>query len=501
MDNDSKSVAYGETNSVYVVQKPPLIKDLSDEEYSVLEKKLIRKMDMRLMPMVILIYIMNYLDRNAIASARLGGLEEDLGLKGYEFQTCVAILNVGYLLMQVPSNLLLNKIGKPALYLTACMAGATFANGITVWGVICACSGATHSFGGLLACRFFLGFVEAAYYPGVLATLSAWYVRKEMSLRTGIFYCGSMLSGAFSGLIAAGIVDSMDGSRGLRAWRWLFLIEGSATVVIAFAAYFVLPNFPANTPWLTDQERQLAMYRLEVDAAGEADWVSSDREPLWAGFKMIMTDPKNWILVAVVYGAGSSISINSFFPTVVASFGRSKVQTLLLTAPPYLLACLVCAAVSWHADRTNERYWHTVGPLATAMVGLIVACAASGIGPRYFGAMIMLPGIYTGFNMAMVWTANTNNRPPAKRAAAVAFNNALSGVSGVYSSYLYPNNAGPRFVLAFSVNAGMALVAIVASTVLRFVLRRENRRLEMREREEERAGRENVVGTGFRYLT
>lgn len=343
--------------------------------------------------------------------------------------------------------------------------------------------------------------VEAAYYPGVLATLSAWYVRKEMSLRTGIFYCGSMLSGAFSGLIAAGIVDSMDGSRGLRAWRWLFLIEGSATVVIAFAAYFVLPNFPANTPWLTDQERQLAMYRLEVDAAGEADWVSSDREPLWAGFKMIMTDPKNWILVAVVYGAGSSISINSFFPTVVASFGRSKVQTLLLTAPPYLLACLVCAAVSWHADRTNERYWHTVGPLATAMVGLIVACAASGIGPRYFGAMIMLPGIYTGFNMAMVWTANTNNRPPAKRAAAVAFNNALSGVSGVYSSYLYPNNAGPRFVLAFSVNAGMALVAIVASTVLRFVLRRENRRLEMREREEERAGRENVVGTGFRYLT
>lgn len=124
MDNDSKSVAYGETNSVYVVQKPPLIKDLSDEEYSVLEKKLIRKMDMRLMPMVILIYIMNYLDRNAIASARLGGLEEDLGLKGYEFQTCVAILNVGYLLMQVPSNLLLNKIGKPALYLTACMAGA-----------------------------------------------------------------------------------------------------------------------------------------------------------------------------------------------------------------------------------------------------------------------------------------------------------------------------------------------------------------------------------------
>ncbi|KAI0159938.1 major facilitator superfamily domain-containing protein [Hypoxylon sp. FL1284] len=492
IDADSRSLRQGETDAVYIVQKPPLIRDLSDEEYGILEKKLIRKMDFRLMPMVILIYIMNYLDRNAIGSARLGGLEEDLGLQGYQFQTCVAILNVGYLLMQVPSNLFLNKIGKPALYLTSCMA---------VWGVICACCGATSNFGGLLACRFFLGFVEAAYYPGVLATLSAWYVRKEMSLRTGIFYCGSMLSGAFSGLIAAGIVDGMDGTRGLRAWRWLFLIEGSATVVIAVTAYFILPNFPANTPWLTEQERQLAMYRLEVDAAGEADWVSSDRESLVAGFKMIMTDPKNWILAAVVYGAASSISINSFFPIVVSSFGRDKVQTLLLTAPPYLLACIVCAAVSWNADRTNERYWHTVGPLATAMIGLIIACAAEGIGPRYFGAMIMLPGIYTAFNMSMVWTANTNNRPPAKRAAAVAFNNALSGVSAVYSSYLYPNNAGPRFVLAFSVNAGMALVAIVASTILRFVLQRENRKLEQKEREEERAGQVNVIGAGFRYLT
>ncbi|KAH9886132.1 major facilitator superfamily domain-containing protein [Xylariomycetidae sp. FL2044] len=492
VDTDTKSVSNGHTTTIYVRERPPLLRDLSEEEYRALEKKLVRKMDIRLMPTVILIYIMNYLDRNAIGSARLGGLEEDLGLKGYEFQTCVAVLQIGYLLMQVPSNLFLNKIGKPSMYLTSCMA---------VWGVICACSGATHNFGGLVACRFFLGFVEAAYYPGVLATLSAWYVRKEMSLRTGIFYCGSMLSGAFSGLIAAGIVDGMDGSRGLRAWRWLFIVEGAATVLIALGAYFVLPDFPANTPWLTEQERQLAVYRLEADAAGERDWESSDREPLVAGFRMIMVDPKNWVLAAVVYGAASSISINSFFPTVVESFGRDKVTTLLLTSPPYLFACIVCGLVSWHADRTNERYWHTVGPLCMAMVGLIIACAAEGIGPRYFGAMIMIPGIYTGFNMSMVWTANTNHRPPAKRAAAVAFNNALSGVSGVYSSYLYPNDAGPRFVLAFSVNAGMALLAIISSTVLRFVLKRENRKLEMKEREEERAGQVNVVGTGFRYLT
>lgn len=309
-----------------------------------------------------------------------------------------------------------------------------------------------------------------------------------------------MLSGAFSGLIAAGITDGMDGARGLLAWRWVFIIEGSITVVIALAAFFVLPDFPANTRWLSEQERQLAMWRMEVDAAGEEDWTSSAAQPLFDGFRMLMRDPKNWILVVVVYGAASAIAINAFFPTVVASLGKDRITTLLLTAPPYLFSCIVCAAVAWNADRTGERYWHTVGPLTCSLVGFIISSAASGIGPRYFGAMIMLPGIYTGFNMSMVWTANTIYRPAAKRAAAVAFNNAFSTICSIYGSYLYPNDAGPRFVLAFSVNAGMAFMAIVASTVLHFVLKRENRKLEMREREEEAAGHTNVVGRGFRYL-
>ncbi|KAK1527057.1 TNA1 is necessary for nicotinic acid import into the cell [Colletotrichum costaricense] len=453
LTSDSKSSSEGQTTIWPERELPELLRDLSEEELKSLEKKLIRKVDLRMLPTMILIYIMNYLDRNAIGSARLGGLEKDLGLTGNEFQ-----------------------------------------------GVLCACSGATHSFGGLVATRFFLGFVEAAFYPGCLATLSSWYIRKELGVRTGLFYSGSMLSGAFSGLIAAGITNGMDGARGLLAWRWLFIIEGSLTVAIALGAFFVLPDFPANTKWLTDQERQLAMWRMEVDAAGEEDWTSSSSQPIFEGFKMILVDPINWILVVLVYGAASSISINSFFPTVVASLGKDRITTLLLTSPPYLLACIVCAAVSWNADRMNERYWHTVAPLACSLVGFIISSAATGIGPRYFGAMIMLPGIYTGFNMSMVWTANTIYRPTAKRAAAVAFNNAFSTLSGIYGSYLYPNNATPRFVLAFSVNAAMALMAIVAATVLHFVLKRENKKLEMREQEAEAAGQAQLIGKGFRYL-
>ncbi|KAK1993431.1 MFS general substrate transporter [Colletotrichum falcatum] len=472
-------------------ERPELLKELSVDEITTLEKGLIRKLDMRMLPTMILMYIMNYLARNAIGAARLGGLESDLGLTGNQFQTCVSILFVGYIIMQVPSNMVLNKLGRPSIYLAGCM-GA--------WGILCACSGAAYSFSGLLATRFLLGFVQAAFYPGCVATLSSWYVRKELGIRTGLFYMGSMLSGAFSGLIAAAITKGMDGIWGLLAWRWVFIVEGSLTVVIAIGAYAILPDFPANTKWLTSQEQQLAVWRMEIDAAGEKDWTSSSSQPLFDGFKMIIIDPVNWILVLIVYGAASSISINAFFPTIVSSLGKDRITTLLLTSPPYLLACIVCAAVSWNAGRTNERFWHTVGPLTCALVGFIVSGAAAGIAPRYIGAMIMLPGIYTGFNMSMVWTANTIYRPTAKRAAAVAFNNAVSTMSSIYGSYLYPNNAAPRFILAFSVNAGMAFMAIVASTVLYFVLKRENRRLAVREQEADAEGQTRIARRGFRYM-
>src|SRR5436309_12571972 len=105
-------------------------------------------------------------------------------------------------------------------------------------GTISVITAAVQNFGGLLACRFFLGFIEAAYFPGCLFYLSSWYTRKELGFRTAVLYSGSLISGAFSGLIAAGITGNMDGARGLRAWRWLFIIEGAITVVVAATAYF-----------------------------------------------------------------------------------------------------------------------------------------------------------------------------------------------------------------------------------------------------------------------
>ena len=337
--------------------------------------------------------------------------------------------------MQVPSNLFLNKIGKPAIYLPAVM---------VVWGTISAATAAAQSFGGLLAIRFMLGFVEAAYFPGCLFFLSSWYTRKELGFRTAMLYSGSLLSGAFSGLIAAGIVNGLDNVRGLRAWRWLFIIEGVITIGIAAVAFFVLPNFPRTTTWLTEEERQLAVWRLDEDI-GEDDWTSSGAQTFGHGFVLAVKDAKMWVLMVMLFCIVASGSVTNFFPTVVATLGYSSIVSLLLTAPPYVLCVITALLNAWHADRTGERYFHVVIPLCVAVFAFILGAATTSLAPRYVSMMLMVPGVYTGYVVVLAWISNTLPRPPAKRAAALAAINAVSNCSSIYASYMYPESAGPRY--------------------------------------------------------
>ncbi|KAK7923210.1 MFS transporter [Apiospora marii] len=453
-----------------LLQPPAIIAMMSAEQRADLEKHLVRKIDWRLLPMIVLMYIMNYIDRNNIAAAKLAHIERDLNMPedSTQFQTTVSILFVGYLLMQIPSNLLLNKIGKPALYLPVCM---------IIWGVISTVTAEAKNFGGLLAIRFFLGFIEAAYFPGCLYYLSCWYTRKELGLRTAFLYSGALISGAFSGLISAGITGNMDGTRGLSAWRWLFIIEGAATIFIAFLAFPLLPNFPRTTSWLSEEEKALAVWRLEEDI-GEDDWVDSEQQTFWRGAKQAFADVKTYVLLVLLFGIVASGSVTNFFPTVVSTLGYNNVVSLLLTAPPYVLTVIASMINAWHADRTGERFWHIALPLVVNMAANIIAATTTSLGPRYLSMMLMVPSVYSAFVVALAWISNTLPRPPAKRAAALAFINAVSNSSSIYASYMYPKSAAPGYVIAMSVNCATSFMAVVAAVVLRFMLVRLNRKLD-----------------------
>ncbi|PYI23784.1 MFS general substrate transporter [Aspergillus violaceofuscus CBS 115571] len=471
-------------------EAPAYVASLSPEERQRAERALVRKIDLRLLPMLIIMYILNYLDRNNIAAAKLAGLEEDLGLVGVQYQTCVSILFVGYLLMQIPSNLLLNKIGKPALYLPGSM---------LLWGIISTCTAGAQSYAGLVVVRFFLGFVEAAYFPGCLYFLSAWYTRKELGFRTAALYSGSLLSGAFSGLIAAGITDGMDHKMGLRSWRWLFIIEGAITIVVAFTSVFILPNFPRTTPWLTEEEKQLAAWRLEEDI-GEDDWVDSEQQTFLHGVKLAFTDIKTYLLMLLILGIVSSASVTNFFPTVVKTLNYGNIETLCLTAPPYCLAVITAFTNAWHADRTGERYFHITLPLYISVAAFILAAATTSVAPRYVAMMLMVPSFYASYVVALGWISSTLPRPASKRAAALAGINCISNISSIYASYMYPDSDAPRYVTAMSVNCATAFLAILAATALRFVLVRLNKKLDRGEGISSGEVPGQASSRGFRFL-
>jgi MFS family permease len=181
------------------------------------ERKLVRKIDLRIFPVLIILFILNFIDRNNFANARLKGLERDLHLTDVEYSTCLSIFLVGYVSFQIPSNMFLNKIPKPSIYLCTC---------VVIWGVISASMAAIRSARGAILARFFLGVLESAFFPGCLFYLSRWYTREEMQLRVTLLNFGNLTAQAFGGLMAAGILTNLDGTRGISGWRYLFAICG-----------------------------------------------------------------------------------------------------------------------------------------------------------------------------------------------------------------------------------------------------------------------------------
>lgn len=206
----------------------------------------------------------------------------------------------------------------------------------------------------------------------------------------------------------------------------------------------------------------------------------------------------------------ASGSVTNFFPTVVQTLGYGDIASLLLTAPPYVLCVITAFLNAWHADRTGERYFHVTLPLYVAVAAFILAAATTSTAPRYVAMMLMVPGVYTGYVVALGWISNTMPRPPAKRAAALAAINAVSNTSSIYASYMFPKSDGPRYVLAMSVCSATAFVAICAASALRVILVKLNRKLERGEWVEgainsKVMGQEGAVpgeaaARGFRFL-
>jgi MFS family permease len=329
--------------------------------------------------------------------------------------------------------MIINTIQRPSLYIALVM---------LLWGMISTLSGNTHNFAGMVAIRFCIGFVEAAFLPGALLILSKWYTRRELTLRNAILFCGNLISNAFSSLVGAAVLSNMEGTLGHRAWRWLYWIEGAATMVIAISAIFILPDLPHNSKGFTEEERAVAVWRMTEDV-GEgnvtfnlletrievltnvlADEDSAEQSP-WAGLIMAVKDLKIYVMMLTFTAYVVGLSFNAFFPSLTKTLGFGYITTLLMSAPPWAFACAVSLANAWHADRTQERYWHIVGPIMFGMVGFVISMSTENTAARYV-ALFMQASSYAGFIVFYSWISSSFPRPPAKRAVAIAMINAFS---------------------------------------------------------------------------
>ncbi|PVH95490.1 MFS general substrate transporter [Periconia macrospinosa] len=426
------------------------------------EIALVKKLDRWIMPMLWSMYWLNYLDRNAIALARINDLQEDLNLTDTQYQTCVSILFVGYLLGQIPSNMLLTRT-RPSRYMGIAM---------MLWAVVSALTAVSKDFTGLLLARFFLGVTEAPYYPGAVYLLSIFYTRKEIATRIAILYTGNVLATAFAGLIAAGIFHGLDDAGGLEGWRWLFILQGAVTFVIAIVGFFLLPDFPHNTKWLTPEERLLATQRMENDTVDNQGETST-----WQGFKQAASDPMVWIFAVMAHMHLAANGFKNFFPTVVETLGFNDTITLVLTCPPYLIAGASTIAVSWSSGKFNERTWHITASKTVASIGFIAACLTMNVAGRYVCMVIFTIGTYAVNSLILGWTGSTCGQTKEKKAVAIGIVTTVMNASFIWTPYLWPSTDGPRYAIALGSSAGFSMATALLAWVAKIVLMRKNKKM------------------------
>ena len=229
----------------FVHDSPKATEKLSDDEgfevqcpSNTTPTRLLLRLDLRILPVLSILYLLAFLDRTNIANAAIFHLPEDLKLKSNQYNTALTIFFVPYILFEIPSNIVLKRL-RPHVWLSICM---------FTFGLVTALQGLVQSYGGLLATRFFLGLAEAGMFPGSFYLISMWYKRHEAQKRYSFFFGSTSLAGAFGGLLASAI-GKMDHLGGYRAWRWIFILEGILTCVVAILFFFIIPDFPEDVKW------------------------------------------------------------------------------------------------------------------------------------------------------------------------------------------------------------------------------------------------------------
>ncbi|TGJ82514.1 hypothetical protein E0Z10_g6241 [Xylaria hypoxylon] len=428
------------------------------------EKALLRKIDVHLLPAVALLYLLSFLDRSNVGNARIEGLLDDLKMPGDHYLTGLSLYFVGYVLFEVPCNIILKRTS-PRIWLPT----------LTIaWGVVATLMGVVQNESGFLAARFFLGVAESGLFPGVTYYFSMWYKRKERQYRVALFFSAASLAGAFGGALAYGI-GRLKGVVWANGWRWIFILEGIVTVLIAAAAYGFIHNYPDTSKFLDEDERKLVHQRLAADSDA-----THQEDFSWAAVREALRDPKCWL-----YGLGFHTlslplyTLSLFLPTIIKNLGYTAATAQLLTVPPYAFAFGTTVGIAVLSERLGKRAVFIGGSAIFAAIGYSILLGntdpVARPGVSYVAVFFAAGGIYPATALVLSWpTINVSGQ--TKRATATAMQISIGNLGAVLGTQLYRTYDGPRFIVGHSFALAYLLANAIVVTVIAIVLSKENKR-------------------------
>ncbi|QGI77157.1 unnamed protein product [Fusarium fujikuroi] len=394
----------------------------------------------------------------SVGNAKIEGMTVDLHLKGIEYNIVTAIFFIPFVLCEVPSNMILHKFKRPSWY----MGGIVFC-----WGVIMTLTALVQNYAGLLAIRFLLGIFEAGFLPGAILIISNWYLPNETQTRIAILYTSAATGGAFSGLLAFAIAK-MDGMAGLEGWRWIFLIEGLFTVVVAIMCVFLLCDSPAlSTRWLdADEIRYLELRQLARRATVPMDYKENDHFNLRL-FKDILMDYKIWLLFFANWSnAVPNYAMKFTMPTILTGMGYTSSDAQLMTIPPYAIGAISAYLFAIFADKYSWRAPFILGLNAVFNIEDNIAVCYFAVCLACFGMYPILPGV-NAWNVA-------NTPDPAKRSVNIGLLVCVGNIGGLIGSYIYLAREAPRYPTGYGTSLAFGLAGVVAVLLLETLLKRGN---------------------------
>ncbi|CEL11433.1 hypothetical protein ASPCAL14535 [Aspergillus calidoustus] len=423
MSDDVKGQVLNETGDFEAEQK--------------LTRRILFKLDTRILPILALLFLCSFLDRTNVGNAKILGLEDDLSITNDQYDIGLAVFYLFYILSEVPSNLIIKK-ASPKIWLPALT---------LIWGIFTMCLGFVRNFGSFVAVRVLLGIAEGGLLPGMVLYLSSFYRRGDLALRIGLFYTAASLSGAFGGLLARGLAEI--GPRGgLEGWRWIMIIEGLLTFVCGVASYFGLPNSLETAPFLTEEERKFARERIRLDSPSAQGALEDEKDSFrWSEVRRGLLDPQMWFSATAYFAILSGLySFGLFLPTIIdeSGFASDANQVQLWTVIPYAVAAGLTVVVAFLSDRLKLRGVLMLFTLPIAIAGYAAIGNISDAHIKYGMTFLMATGMYASVPCILVWNSN-NSAGHYKRATTSGMQLAIANCGGFVATFIYPNEDKPQY--------------------------------------------------------